>query len=270
MNHYSTHVASRSTGRTWAGRSSTRRTLTLLTLTSILVPAAGVDARRTPARTTAATKERVPAPSPAARALTPAGSLIAPGTLDPRVLRLGLESTRCAISQGAVADDAATLTLIDYSRPSTVPRLWVVDLTTGALLFEELVAHGSGSGDDLATRFSNSLDSHQSSLGLFTTADAYVGKHGYSLRLHGLEAGVNDRARERAIVMHGADYVSTQTIDALGRLGRSWGCPALRPAIVRDVIDRIKGGSVVFAYYPDPTWLAGSAFLNGCGTAART
>jgi hypothetical protein len=267
MNRRSTHDFRRPTRRTWTGRTSTKRTLTLLTLGLILVPAAGVDARRTPART-AASKNRPAIPAEAKRSPTTVSSPGLLGTLDPRVLQLGLASTRCAMAQGAVAAGAATLTLIDYSRPSTVPRLWVVDLKSGALLFEELVAHGSGSGDDLATRFSNATDSHQSSLGLFTTEDTYVGKHGYSLRLQGLESGVNDRARARAIVMHGADYVSTQSIAALGRLGRSWGCPALRPAIVRDVIDRIKGGSVVFAYYPDPAWLAGSVFLNSCDTAA--
>jgi hypothetical protein len=269
MNGRPTHDSPRPTRRSWSGWNSTKRTLTLLTLGLILVPAAGVDAERTPTRTPAS-KKRLGVRVEAERSITATSSPVSLGTLDPQVLQLALESTRCAIAQGAVAASAATLTLIDYSRPSTVPRLWVVDLESGALLFEELVAHGSGSGDDLATRFSNTLDSRQSSLGLFTTEDTYVGKHGYSLRLQGLESGVNDRARERAIVMHGADYVSAQSIAALGRLGRSWGCPALRPAIVRDVIDRIKGGNVVFAYYPDPTWLAGSAFLNGCGSAART
>ena len=184
--------------------------------------------------------------------------------LDPRVLQLALQSTTCAMSRGVIERRPATLTLIDYSRPSTQPRLWVLDLATGAVLFEELVAHGAGSGDNLATRFSNEADSHQSSVGLFTTEDTYIGKHGYSLRLHGLETGVNDRARERAIVIHGAPYVSATTATTLGRLGRSWGCPALRSAVVRDVIDRIKGGSVVFAYYPDPAWLSQSAFLTSC------
>ena len=235
----------------------------------ILTPAAGADAKRVHTRAPLP-KKRIAAPVAPAHSASATGSATRVGTLDPRVLQLGLESTQCAIARGAVDGTAGTLTLIDYSRPSTVPRLWVVDLKTGALLFEELVAHGSGSGDDLATQFSNTLESRQSSLGLFTTEDTYIGKHGYSLRLNGLEAGVNDRARARAIVMHGADYVSTQTIAALGRLGRSWGCPALRPAVVRDVINRIRGGSVVFAYYPDPTWLSRSTFLNGCGSTART
>jgi hypothetical protein len=156
------------------------------------------------------------------------------------------------------------LTVIDYSKPSTEPRLWVLDLARERVLFEERVAHGQGSGDNYATRFSNLEGSHQTSLGLFRTADTYVGTNGYSLRLDGLEPGVNDRARERAIVMHGAPYVSEGNIRTLGRLGRSHGCPALRPAIAREVIDTIKDGSLVFAYYPDRQWLNGSRFLNGC------
>ena len=95
-------------------------------------------------------------------------------------------------------------------------------------------------------------------------ADTHVGGNGYSHRLYGLEAGFNDRARERAIVMHGAPYVSDDNVRAVGRLGRSHGCPALRPSIARSVIDTIKQGSLVFAYYPDKHWLQGSRFLNGC------
>jgi hypothetical protein len=167
---------------------------------------------------------------------------------------------------GGTVKAPATLTVIDYSRPSTEPRLWVLDFATRHVLFEELVAHGAGSGDNLATRFSNDPESHQSSLGLFVTEDTYSGKHGYSLRLKGLEPS-NDRALERAIVVHGADYVSDASSRSLGRLGRSWGCPALRPEITKDVIDRIKRGGLVFAYYPDRGWLQSSPFLGDCGSA---
>ena len=184
-------------------------------------------------------------------------------TLDARVIRLALGAAACARQAGAVINDRL-LTVIDYSRPSTDPRLWVLDLARERVLFEERVAHGQGSGDNYATRFSNLDGSHQTSLGLFRTADTYVGTNGYSLRLDGLEPGVNDRARDRAIVMHGAPYVSDGNIRALGRLGRSHGCPALRQAIARKVIDTIKDGSLVFAYYPDRQWLNGSRFLNGC------
>ena len=184
---------------------------------------------------------------------------------NPKVLRLAMQATACATQQGVV-ERPRTLTVIDYSLPSTKRRLWVVDLATGNVLFEELVAHGQGSGGVLATKFSDTPDSHQSSLGLFLTEETYIGKHGYSLRLQGLEDGVNSRARERAIVVHGAEYVTEATVDALGRLGRSWGCPALGPDVAKRVIDRIKGGSLIFSYYPDQDWLTGSKFLSGaCG-----
>ncbi len=182
--------------------------------------------------------------------------------LNQSVLQLALNATTCAVAEGVVSNPR-TLTVIDYSKVSTTPRLWVFDLPSRAVLFEELVAHGSGSGENFATHFSNDADSHQSSLGLFVTEDAYTGKNGYSLRLRGLEPS-NDRALERAIVVHGAPYVSAETVATAGRLGRSWGCPALRPAVARDVIDRVKGGGVVFAYYPDQTWLRQSPFLGGC------
>ena len=193
-------------------------------------------------------------------------AIIKAETIDRKVLDLALQATTCATRQGVV-ERPATLTVIDYSRPSTKPRLWVVDLTTGDVLFEELVAHGQGSGGDLATQFSDDPDSHQSSLGLFLTEETYTGKHGYSLRLQGLEDGVNSRARERAIVVHAAEYVTAATVGTLGRLGRSWGCPALGPNVATRVIDTIKGGSLIFSYYPDKSWLAGSKFLSGgCGT----
>jgi hypothetical protein len=174
-----------------------------------------------------------------------------------------LNAAACARNAGEVANERL-LTVIDYSRASTEPRLWVLDLVRERVIFEELVAHGRGSGENYATRFSNAEGSHQTSLGLFRTADTYVGSNGYSLRLDGLEPGVNDRARERAIVMHGAPYVSDFQLRAVGRLGRSHGCPALRPAIARTLIDTIKQGSLVFAYYPDTRWLQASRFLNGC------
>ena len=180
-----------------------------------------------------------------------------------RVFELALAATRCAVRTNDV-QSPSTLTVIDYSRPSTEPRLWVMDIARRRLLFEELVAHGQGSGDNRATRFSNVPDSHQSSLGLFVTNDSYVGRNGYSLRLTGLEPGINDRAYERAIVIHGAPYVNDEISKDLGRLGRSHGCPAVREPIARELIDRIKGGSLVFAYYPDRDWLATSRYLDRC------
>jgi hypothetical protein len=187
--------------------------------------------------------------------------------LDASVLELALRATRCAERRGLLPDPR-TLTVIDYSRPSTERRLYVLDVTRPALLHRDLVAHGRGSGEKFATRFSNVPGSYQTSLGLFVTLDPYVGQHGRSLRLAGLEAGVNDLAFERAIVIHGADYVTRGHAARFGRLGRSWGCPALPPAAVDQVIDRIRGGTPLFAYYPDRAWLERSTFLHGCGEAA--
>ena len=186
------------------------------------------------------------------------------GSLDRDVLDLALGAANCAIRSGAVKAPR-TLTVIDYSRPSSQERLWVFDLKTRELLYEELVAHGQGTGANTATKFSNTDESHQTSLGLFVTDTTYVGKNGYSLRLDGLDKGFNDRARERAIVMHGAPYVSEAFVKANGRLGRSWGCPAVSDAVARELIDRVKGGSLVFAYYPDAGWLKSSKYLGGCG-----
>jgi hypothetical protein len=188
------------------------------------------------------------------------------GSIDPAVFALALRAASCAVQAGRVANPP-TLTVIDYSKPSTERRLWVFDLRSRELAYEEFVAHGQGSGVNVATMFSNEPETHRSSLGLFVTEDAYVGKNGYSLHLNGLDAGFNDRARERAIVVHGASYVSEKFVQAQGRLGRSWGCPALPEGIARQIIDRVKGGSLIFAYYPDLNWLASSRFLGGCAAA---
>lgn len=186
--------------------------------------------------------------------------LLAPDAT-PRALRMAAESLSCA------DPNAERLALIDFSRPSTQPRLWVFDLEHHRVLFKELVSHGQGSGDALATRFSNTPDSHQSSLGLFRTMNSYYGRNGYSLRLDGLEPDVNDHAMERAIVIHGADYVSEDFIDKTGRLGRSYGCPAVREGITYPLIDSLKNEQYVFAYYPDEEWLASSSQLNCSGGA---
>jgi hypothetical protein len=208
-----------------------------------------------------------PAPAaPVAAALADSAGLLAQALhlaapdLDRAVLDLALEAQAGAMRRGLVRD-SSTLTVIDYSRPSVEPRFFVLDLAARKLVFEELVAHGKNSGDNLAQRFSNTEASLETSLGLFVTCAPYVGEHGRSLRLAGLEPGFNDRAEARGIVIHGADYVSLATAAKLGRLGRSWGCPALPPGEVQKVIDRIQGGSAVFAYYPDARWLGASRFL---------
>ena len=191
------------------------------------------------------------------------------GAIDPAVFELALAAAACAVKSGDIVDPS-TLAVIDYSRPSTARRMWVFDLHTQALLYEELVAHGKNSGDNMATRFSNEPDSHQSSIGLYLTEDSYVGKNGYSLRLRGLDEGFNDRAYERAIVMHGAPYVNDDIARTMGRLGRSWGCPALREGVARAVIDRVKGTGLLFAYYPDSGWLKSSKYLNDCQTSTNS
>jgi hypothetical protein len=181
--------------------------------------------------------------------------------LSPEVLDLALAATRCGVASGDLVDPR-TLTVIDYSLPSLEPRLWVFDLETGDMLFRELVAHGANTGENMARYFSDTPNSRQTSIGLFVARETYVGSNGYSLRMDGLEPGFNSRARQRAIVMHGAPYVDGQMAARQGRLGRSWGCPALREAVARDVIDTVRDGGVVFSYYPDSEWLTSSRFLN--------
>jgi hypothetical protein len=176
-----------------------------------------------------------------------------------RTFDLAVRAFQRAVAKGQTA--ARMLTIIDYSLPSTERRLWVLDLAHGKVLFKELVAHGKQTGENIAQAFSNEPGSHQSSIGAFVTGATYIGKHGLSLRLHGLEPGINDRAEERAIVMHAADYVSEDLIRSQGRIGRSQGCPAVRPAVARKLIDTIRGGSLVFAYYPDREYERASAFV---------
>ncbi|KJH79683.1 murein L,D-transpeptidase catalytic domain family protein [Stutzerimonas stutzeri] len=181
-------------------------------------------------------------------------------SLNPKVLTHAVAAMQCAVNNGA--NPAQRLAVIDFSLPSSERRLWIFDLQQRRLLLEDYVAHGKKSGENLATRFSNVLGSHQSSIGLFRTAESYSGKHGYSLRMDGLEPGVNDLARERAIVIHPADYVNPTWIVTQGRIGRSQGCPAVRPEVARMVVDSLKGGQFMFSWYPDQDWLQSSAYLN--------
>lgn len=182
---------------------------------------------------------------------------------DPGVLALALAARDCAVNAGEVGTDAK-LAVIDYSRPSTARRLWVFDLAGNRLLQEEYVAHGQGSGDNIAHHFSNRDGSHQSSLGLYRTAETYIGDNGYSLRMDGLDPGFNDNARSRAIVMHGAWYVDPALAARQGRIGRSHGCPALRQQVARVVIDELKDRQLLFAYADDAAWLQ-NAHSFACG-----
>ncbi|MBD9468119.1 murein L,D-transpeptidase catalytic domain family protein [Pseudoxanthomonas sp. PXM01] len=191
-------------------------------------------------------------------------------SLDRDVLSMAARAMTCSIRRGEPVP-MRRLSVIDYSLPSTQPRLWVFDLEGARLLFEERVAHGRNTGENLATRFSNATGSYMSSLGAFVTQESYRGANGYSLRLQGLEPGFNDKARERAIVIHGAPYVSEALVSAQGRLGRSLGCPAVRAAVAQPLIDSIRGGSFLFAYYPDPAWLKQSRLLGeDCGNGVAT
>lgn len=188
--------------------------------------------------------------------------------LDRGVLALAVEARNCAVRNGEVGEDSR-LAVIDYSTPSTRPRLWVFDVAHDRLLFREHVAHGQGSGENVPTRFSNQPSSHATSLGLFRTAETYMGGNGYSMRMDGLDPGFNDNARSRAIVMHGADYVNPQAAEARGRLGRSYGCPAIRRQVAKVMIDALKQRQLVFAYANDAAWLRSSRSFACDGRSAQ-
>jgi len=180
--------------------------------------------------------------------------------LTPNILKLAISAFEHAREEGLV--DKKIVTIIDYSKPSTEKRLWVVDLENKKVLFNTLVAHGRNSGLDVARKFSNEYQSLASSLGVFLTGHTYLGHNGYSLVMEGLEEGINDKAQARHIVFHPAHYVSEDFIERTGRIGRSWGCPALSPQIAPQLINTIKDGTLVFAYYPDKNWLKSSNFLQ--------
>jgi hypothetical protein len=172
--------------------------------------------------------------------------------LKPAVLREALHAVECA-RQFGVGNSARYLSVIDYTRSSQLRRLWVFDLQKQKLKFEEYVAHGKGSGEDVPQAFSDREGSLQSSLGLFLTDTTYTGGHGISLRMYGLNRQLNQHAFERKIVMHGAPYVDPAVATALGHMGRSWGCPAVRPAVAEPMIDMLKEGQFIYAYGPGST-----------------
>lgn len=157
------------------------------------------------------------------------------------------------IQEGKIANDDI-ISIIDFSKSSAEKRLFVIDLKNERLIFNTYVAHGQKSGSEFAKTFSNKPESYQSSLGFYETTDTYIGKNGYSLHLNGLEKGINDNANQRAIVMHGAPYVSEQLIHAKGYIGRSWGCPAIPEILSRPIINKIKNGSCLFIYANDQSY----------------
>lgn len=181
--------------------------------------------------------------------------------LNPTVLKLAVTAYNNAVKQG-IAVNKEIVTVIDYSLPSNEKRLWVLDLENEKVLFHTFVAHGKYSGENTPDSFSDRPGSLQSSIGVFLTKGTYFGHEGYSLVLQGLEKGYNLHAESRRIVVHGAPYVSKELVDEYGRIGRSWGCPAVERELAVPIINTIKEGSLVVAYYPDKKWLHESRYLN--------
>lgn len=179
--------------------------------------------------------------------------------LNPNVLKLGLKAYAHAAAVGEVKNPY--LTVIDFSKPSTQKRFWVFNLKRDRNPYETLVAHGKNSGKLRTTHFSNQPGSKASSFGVYLTKGTYYGGKGLSLRLQGLENGINNNAYRRDIVIHGAWYATSTFVKNHGYLGRSWGCPALPKNLAKPIINTIKNGSVLFAYYPNQSWLRHSKFL---------
>lgn len=175
------------------------------------------------------------------------------------VLKTALTAYKHATDEGNVKKHI--LTVIDYSLPSSQKRMWIFDLEKHKMLYNTFVAHGKNSGMTVAKHFSNKSHSLESSIGTFITKNSYVGSKGYSLNLEGLEKGFNDNAFIRRVVMHGAWYVDQSFIKSAGRAGRSWGCPAVATVLARPIINAIKGGSIIFAYYPDKKYLDKSDYV---------
>lgn len=210
------------------------------------------------------------APNPAARSSFDEISDIASiyDQLNLHTLGLSEEAYQFAIKgytylkeRGQVVNDDV-ITIADLTKSSSQKRLYVIDLKNHKTLFNTYVAHGQGSGQEFASRFSNIPESNQSSLGFYITSGTYVGKNGYSLHLNGMEKGINDKADQRAIVMHGAPYVNETLIRAQGYIGRSWGCPAVPEKLTRPIIEKIKNGSCLFIYGKNKNYLRHSKILQ--------
>lgn len=187
---------------------------------------------------------------------------LAASGLDYQVFLKGMAGYQNLKDLNVIPATKAILSVVDLTLPSTEKRMWVIDLAANKVLFNTLVAHGRGSGETIAQTFSNIPSSNQSSVGFYTTAEVYTGKHGRSLRLDGLDAGLNNNARDRAIVVHGAEYVSQNIIDATGRLGRSQGCPALPMDLFSDIINDIKDNTLLFI---NGEGVEKSEYLKGIG-----
>ena len=182
--------------------------------------------------------------------------------LNPDAFIFGMAGYRSLLSRGLVKNDSL-LTIIDFSLPSVDYRLFVINLNRNAVVFKSLVSHGRNSGELYASKFSNKIQSHQSALGFYITGEPYRGGQGYSLQLMGLDTGYNDLSKVRSIVIHGAGYATQEYANRYGRLGRSFGCLALPPVMNAPIVNEIKGGSVVFSYFPDQAYLRRSVILRG-------
>ncbi len=181
--------------------------------------------------------------------------------LSEEAFRFAIKGFDRLVENGKIKKDSL-LSIVDFSKPSSQKRLFVIDLKNSRVLFNTYVAHGQGSGEKFARHFSNIPESYQSSLGFYITADTYTGKNGYSMNLTGVEKGINDKAESRAIVMHGAPYVHESYIRSQGYIGRSWGCPAVPEKWNRPIIESIKNGSCLFLYSNNKYYLKHSSILN--------
>lgn len=181
--------------------------------------------------------------------------------LDFKVFRHGMIGYFSLRQEGKLSDKNL-LSIIDFTKSSCDKRFYTIDLDNKKVLFHSLVSHGRNTGEDKASNFSNEPNSYQSSLGFYVTGEDYVGSKGYSMRLDGSEAGINDKMKERAVVMHDAEYVSDEWVKKYGRIGRSQGCPALPKEISRQVIDTIKNRTAIFAYYDDDKYIKASNYLD--------
>jgi len=175
--------------------------------------------------------------------------------------RYGMIGYHILRSEGKL-NDKNILTIIDFTQSSRKKRFYTIDLDRKAVKFHTYVSHGKNTGEDVAQSFSNVVHSNQSSLGFYITAETYIGSKGFSLKLDGPEKGINDNMRERAVVIHSAEYVSERWIRNAGRLGRSQGCPALPEDLSKDIIQTIKNNTAIFAYYKDDHYLSTSSYLN--------
>ena len=181
--------------------------------------------------------------------------------LSKQAFNYALKGFNLLVQEGRIANDTI-ISIVDFSLPSSRKRLFVIDLNDLQVLFNTYVAHGVNSGKEYANQFSNSPSSYKSSLGFYKTQQTYNGGHGYSLKLNGLEKGINDKANSRAIVIHAADYVNESLIQSQGYIGRSWGCPAIPEKLHKPIIDKIKNGTCLFIYSTENSYLKQSRIIN--------